>query len=279
MALQNVISLENAWQRGHQHWKAILDQWGNRGTDADAQSNGYVINRPVYGAQIASESDVGEVEVSFFDGQTIATVGDRVVREDQLYIRRGRPYMWRTPAPLTISSTKQTKYRDTYHPINAANPTVTAAFGGALATTIFPNPRLVVIFFLQPNPTPVVEPTRPGETFLLQTLSINDVAAHTCYFQNVQHYDSARVTLENESATDPLEVRLTGLTGFIDNSGFVITENTREYDLFSNPLVVPPLTRIVQPVAKLEATWLGVYAEKQVNSGASDFNWVIRADD
>lgn len=276
MALASTFSIDLAHQRGHQHWKCVLTNWGNFGTGLDAESRQYGITRPVIGVQIAPESEVGEAFIDFNDG-TVQIVSNKAVPSlgpdrplfNTLYCRRGQPYFFRTPSPIVVQATQMTQWGDTFRPTPAATNDTTAPFGQTLNGTQWPDnfPTLTLLVFFEHDPVIVACPSWPfehedngaGEQF-------NHTNEALVRVWPIQHRNRVRVIAENYSDTDAVEVRLTG----IRNRAYLTTRNyLREFELFSTPFVVAANSRIMIPVRHPEATYLLTYGRKQTNAGGA----------
>lgn len=268
MALLNVtgIQLANALQRGHQHWKAILSNWGNDGTGQDALSLAYTLDHPVVGVQIAHTSEVGEARIAFNTGSS--TAEDINAPESSMFVRRNEPYFWRTPARITVQATPESTYQDTFFP--SADPSDDDDFGGALAN--WDAPELHIIFFFEHVPPIREEPS--GPLFLERTFQdalnfIPEAPAEffdgACVFP-IHHRKEVRLEVWNSGnlgGLNGMQARICGVVG----RGNVAPTDLREFDLMSAPLVVPEgtqgpggLRRMVNyKMANHEATWLSVH--------------------
>lgn len=297
MALNSLISIDNAFQRGHQHCKLTFDNWGNTETGADADSIRYTIGRPIYGIQIAPESEVGEVFVEFNSGGLanpapqcayLLLPFNSGIHTQSLYCRRGQPYFWNTPATISLQATPQTMWNDEYFPSDAANPNTTGNFGHALGVHVFPHgalyaclqmPTLSVIVFFAPHPAITAAPPWPFEQDIL-TWNFSPGANEVLYrVFPVQHRERVSLLFGNRSANDAVEARVTGING-VAFSNPVVDQYLREFDLLSAPIVVPRQTRVPLMLRHPEATWLGVYTRGQAGAiaGGDVFDIQIRAD-
>lgn len=277
------MSVQTAFERGHQFYKLILSNWGNRGTDADVESVLYTLrNTPIAGAQIAPESDVGEVEVLFNMGQKkipilLNDVDRRDRAENAIYLRRGQPYIFRTPAEIQIYPTFATLWGDWYFPTTppSADPGDAAAWGRTLDEDQFTVPTLTMLLYFDMNPPILASPSMPFSEALGGSLAINDEVEHLCHFYPIQHRKRLRLYVENRSAADTVDVRVTGING---GYGRHVMPGPfgREFPLQAK--TVAPKIRDMFHIIEPDATWLGVYATKQVNSGNSNVKWNLLAD-
>lgn len=283
MALTNVISIQQAKDAGNQHWKAMLGNWGNVMTGADAESIQYTVPVPVAGAQISAESRVGEVYLRFNSPVIVGAptpTARNYLQEHGIYIRRGRPYFWRTPAPVVVDATPQTRYGDLYLP--STDSSDTAAFGNGLGD-VFDIPELNIVFFFEHIPPIMAMPSQPYTTGAAAsptqppTISLNDTNEHTLFFVEIQYREGLRVACQNSSDDDVVSVRFTGILGQY-GAGAMPGTALREFELFSTPFPVYPDSRISVPISNPEATWLGIYVQKQTNAGASDMTMYLYAD-
>jgi hypothetical protein len=266
MALQNTISLQDAFSRGHQHWKAILSNWGNRGTGTDAASLIYDVGRPVVGCQIASDSDVAEALIMFDGGVGFPRETPYGFEDDKMYVRRGRPYFWRTPATIAIVPTFDTIYGDVFE---TAVPAQATTFGGALAN--WTAPTLRIILFFENTPNIQAEPAWPyAPDFRTFTFVTNAEQFDGRSVWPIQHRDRIRITgrIWGASADIPYELRVCGVTG---RRGLGAGDDDLwEESLLSTPLILAPhptigtVRNFSVPIAHPRSTWLTVYPQTQV---------------
>lgn len=278
MAFVSALNINEALARGHQHYKLKLDNWGNGGTAADDESVRYDIERPIAGVQIAAESQVGECFVEFNTGglslpagKILAESNNGAVYDQTLYVKRGRPYFFRTPAPIAIQASPPTMFGDTYLPVGGATPTTTGAFGRALGVQQFlaDEPELVLLLFFDQNPSVVVEPSYPYEV-LGTSVALSDANETLYRVFPAHHRQNLYLRIDNLSASDvPMEVRICGVRG-TSRTLPIAAYGQYEFDLFSGPIIVPGNTRTVQPVSNPEAVWITTYARKQFQTGGDN---------
>lgn len=269
MALLNTLQIVNARERGHQSWTARLSEWGYAEAPLEQIRIQYDINYPIVGAQIHPGSDWGECFLEFNPGGNSPHLGPHGLAENQLLIRYGKPYFWRTPAMVSIFATVQELYGDAYFPVPAPGDAIAADdFGPALGAQYWWYPRLAVTVFFDHTPAiqaaPIYGPDHEEGWAIPHTFAINDLDEHVdgrsiwCIY----HRRNLRLRVNNGSATDPVELRLCG----VRNRTALAPE---EFELYSTPFIVPPRRGLSIPASHPEAVWLVVHIRKQINSGLS----------
>jgi hypothetical protein len=274
MAFASRYSPTVAKNRGNQSYLLILDNWGNLGAGTDAESIQYTFPLPVVGAQIGPSSDVGEVILTYNSNQPDPDITSPKNREsqDDIYIKRGDPYVWRTPAGITIFATNNTRHGDTYYPApDAPNPLVTEAFTGASAT-------LELMLFFDGAPYIRACAHRPlGASATI--LPFNDLNTRLNIWP-IQHRPNLRVVVDNQGA-DPIECRFGG--GYVPgppDSNTAVVPVVTEYELDAAPLIVPPFSRAPAAINTQNdvAAWLLVHTTKQAATGATTVNFLVQSD-
>lgn len=276
MALLNTLTLDQAFGLGHQAWKCILSNWGYYPAGGGTPINRvYTVSRPIVGAQIANDSDVAECGIQFDAGFTFVEESPYGVDDNNIYIRKGRPYFWRTPSQVSLFATLETEYQDTFQPELGSQATT---FGPALAN--WTAPTLRVWLFLAATPDRLAEPWYPryGTARQITPLTVAETFDGRCVFP-IQHAERVRMEFlfGGLAAGVPCEIRVCGISGQ--------RATLREWPMFSSPVILPPQSAGLNarvhtniPIKNPSATWLSIYPRIHEVALASSLDFRVWAD-
>jgi hypothetical protein len=236
------ISYDLATLRGHQFLEAAVSQWGNRGTGADATSDGLLIGdgrASIVGAAVHPRSTVEGFRIRWAQGSEaesgLSTANPAFVRRNDYIVMRDKPFVGRLLGAFTIVPLPQDYYADAYR---LADGVTTPLFGGLMvAPEQFTFPECWAMLWLRN------EPRDAGARHSLRVLPVTRILTGFGTVDTVGAFPTAgRKTIKivmnsvaipssPGSAAAPINVAVNGISG--NNISGAGNNNLQEYGIQS----------------------------------------------